>query len=174
MLKLVCNIFAMLCLCCMISCSSDFKPDVFPTALPRPPAGPVIDLYPYCSDSVSEGLWATNCVEMCIPSIATAILCHGNNEKHAIANTPNLNWIATLEPAELSNCKTPAYRVWSVKLDTRPPEIKDRDIFSTWFSETTYCTALKPGQFFETDFFVKHNDIFVYLLNESEEVIPYL
>jgi hypothetical protein len=127
--------------------------------------------FPECVDSVEVALWSAGCIERCIPATHPTIVCHGNSEVHALTSRLDVRWMATLEPPDVSGCGVPAYRVWSVQLDTRPEWQKDRDTFSTWPSQTTHCTEKPPGGFFETDFFQQHPQP-AYLLNAEDELIP--
>lgn len=155
----------------LMACGGDFMPRPGPSALPRPPVGALTDPFPECVDSAEVALWAAGCIRRCIPATHPTVVCHGNNEIHGLVQRADVKWMATLEPAAISGCGVPAYRVWSVRLDARPAWLMDRDTFSTWPSATTYCTAKPPGGFFETDFFAKHPQP-AYLLNAADELIP--
>ena len=153
----------------LAACGGDFVLQPGSSSIPRGPAAPIAS-DPWCVDSVEVALWAAGCVSRCIPATHPAIVCHGNNEVHGLS-VRDVRWMATLEPAEVSGCGVPAYRVWSVQLDERPPWLMDRDTFSTWPSFTTHCTARPPEGFYETDYFQRHPSA-AYLLRPENEVIP--
>lgn len=166
----------------LLGCGGGWRPSPRSADLPRPAPGGVQQTPFACAYANNTGRWAWDCEERCLPAIEVRpLLCHGNGEVHlwvpqGAADPPPV--FATLEPAELSGCGVPAYRIWQRSLDlqlasTDPqagPAYKDRVCFSTWYTETTHCqdAAVVPKEQQSAQFFETHPGRAFHLMPDNE------
>lgn len=167
-----------LLLCCLLACGRPFEPEQRPTTAPRSPATEILRGPDACSLANNEGLWASDCARHCLPDAdARPLLCHGNGEAHlwvAPSQPQPPAFFATLEPADVSGCGVPAYRVWALLPDAELATSragKDTACFSTWYSLTTHCqdAAQVPKEQQAANFFATHAGD-AYLLMPSTEI----